>query len=179
MSITLTTHTVSKRIVIIGAGFGGIALAKSLRGKPFHVLLVDKHNYHTFQPLLYQVATGGLEADSIAYPVRRIFRGSENVRFQMAEVLDLDVVNQCVKTSLVDVPYDYLVIATGSTNNFFNFEPIKESLRALKSVPDAFVTPDGSSRYGSSSGTPLTDICPNVLQHSTRSPDNPITRFTR
>jgi len=128
---------VKKRIVIIGAGFGGIALAKSLRGKPFEVLLLDKHNYHTFQPLLYQVATGGLEADSIAYPVRRIFRGSGNVRFQMAEVLDLELEKKCVKTSLGDVPYDYLVIATGSTNNFFNFEPIKELLRPLKSVPDA------------------------------------------
>lgn len=127
----------SKKIVIIGAGFGGIALAKALRNKSYDILLIDKNNYHTFQPLLYQVATGGLEADSIAYPVRRIFRGYKNVRFQMTEVLKVDTNLQKISTSVGEIAYDYLVIATGSTNNFFNFEPVKDTILPLKSVTDA------------------------------------------
>ena len=75
------------KIVIVGAGFGGIALAKSFRKKKVEVLLVDQHNYHNFQPLMYQVATGGLEAGSIAYPIRRIFRDNANINFRMAEVI--------------------------------------------------------------------------------------------
>ncbi|MCB0601647.1 MAG: NAD(P)/FAD-dependent oxidoreductase [Saprospiraceae bacterium] len=125
------------QVLIIGAGFAGITLAKALKNAPFDVLLVDKNNYHTFQPLLYQVATGGLEADSIAYPVRRIFRGYRNVRFQMAEVLRLNLPAKKAETTAGTLSYEYLVIATGSTNNFFNFEPIKEDLLTLKSVPDA------------------------------------------
>jgi len=125
------------QVLIIGAGFAGITLAKALRNAPFDVLLVDKNNYHTFQPLLYQVATGGLEADSIAYPVRRIFRGYRNVRFQMAEVTGLDLAGKKAETTAGTISFEYLVIATGSTNNFFNFEPIKEELLTLKSVPDA------------------------------------------
>ena len=125
------------QVLIIGAGFAGITLAKALRNAPFDVLLVDKNNYHTFQPLLYQVATGGLEADSIAYPVRRIFRGYRNVRFQMAEVTRLDLAGKKAETTAGTISFEYLVIATGSTNNFFNFEPIKEELLTLKSVPDA------------------------------------------
>ena len=124
-------------VLIIGAGFAGITLAKALHRKPFDVLLVDKNNYHTFQPLLYQVATGGLEADSIAYPVRRIFRGYSNVHFQMAEVTRLDLDGRTAQTTAGVLSYEYLVIATGSTNNFFNFEPIKDELLTLKSVPDA------------------------------------------
>jgi len=126
-----------KKLLIIGAGFGGIKLAKALRNQPFDVLLIDKNNYHTFQPLLYQVATGGLEAGSIAYPVRRILRGFKNVRFQMAEVLQIDTDQHSVNTSVGRIDYDYLVIATGSTNNFFNFEPIKNYLLPLKSITDA------------------------------------------
>ncbi len=126
-----------KKLLIIGAGFGGIQLAKALRNQPFDLLLLDKNNYHTFQPLLYQVATGGLEAGSIAYPVRRILRGFKNVRFQMAEVLQIDTDQHSVNTSVGKIDYDYLVIATGSTNNFFNFEPIKNYLLPLKSITDA------------------------------------------
>ena len=125
------------KIVIIGAGFGGIALAKSFRNKKVNVLLIDKHNYHNFQPLMYQVATGGLEPDSIAYPVRRIFRKNKNISFRMAEVLSLDKEHNQLFTSIGPVSYDYLVIATGSQNNFFNFEPVKDKLLTLKSIPDA------------------------------------------
>jgi len=125
------------RIVIIGAGFAGLNLAKSLRNSEFDVLLLDRQNYHTFQPLLYQVATGGLEPDSIAYPVRRIFRHIDNVRFQMAEVESIDFLKSQLKSSVGLISYDKLVIATGSTTEYFNFEPVRNYLFPLKSVPDA------------------------------------------
>jgi len=100
-------------------------------------LLIDQHNYHNFQPLMYQIATGGLEPDSIAYPVRRIFREQKNFSFRMAKVEKVDTEVQSLHTSIGDISYDYLVIATGSTNNFFNFEPVKNNLLTLKSIPDA------------------------------------------
>ena len=125
------------KIVIIGAGFGGITIAKSLKNKPVEVLLIDQHNYHNFQPLMYQIATGGLEPDSIAYPVRRIFRNQKNISFRMAKVEKVEPENQVLHTSIGTITYDYLVIATGSTNNFFNFEPVKNKLLTLKSIPDA------------------------------------------
>ncbi len=128
---------VHPKIVIIGAGFGGITIAKSLKNKPVEVLLIDQHNYHNFQPLMYQIATGGLEPDSIAYPVRRIFRNQKNISFRMAKVEKVDTDNQSLHTSIGDITYDYLVIATGSTNNFFNFEPVKNKLLTLNSIPDA------------------------------------------
>lgn len=130
-------HSVHPKIVIIGAGFGGITIAQSLKKNPFEVLLIDQHNYHNFQPLMYQIATGGLEPDSIAYPVRRIFREQKNFSFRMAKVERVDSDNQNLRTSIGTINYDYLVIATGSTNNFFNFEPVKEKLLTLKSIPDA------------------------------------------
>lgn len=130
-------HHVHPKIVIIGAGFGGITIAKSLKNKPVDVLLIDQHNYHNFQPLMYQIATGGLEPDSIAYPVRRIFRDQKNISFRMAKVEKVVIENQSLHTSIGDISYDYLVIATGSTNNFFNFEPVKNKLLTLKSIPDA------------------------------------------
>lgn len=125
------------KIVIIGAGFGGVKLAKKLRKKPFKVLLIDRNNYHFFQPLMYQVATGGLEAGSIAYPVRRIFRKYKNVSFRMAEVIAVDIDKNQISTSIGDIDFDYLVIASGSENNFFNFEPVKDKLLTLKSLPEA------------------------------------------
>lgn len=126
-----------KKTVIIGAGFGGIAMAKSFKNKPVDVLLIDQHNYHNFQPLMYQVATGGLEPGSIAYPVRRIFRKYKNVSFRMAEVFSVTSEKSTITTSAGIINYDYLIIATGSQNNFFNFEPVKNKLLTLKSIPDA------------------------------------------
>lgn len=125
------------KIVIIGAGFGGIAMAKTFKNKPVDILLIDQHNYHNFQPLMYQVATSGLEPYSIAYPVRRIFRKFKNVRFKMAEVFSVITEEKIIETSAGKIAYDYLIIATGSQNNFFNFEPIKDKLLTLKSIPDA------------------------------------------
>ncbi|MBT8282590.1 MAG: NAD(P)/FAD-dependent oxidoreductase [Muriicola sp.] len=124
-------------VVIIGAGFGGIELAKVLRKKKINVLLIDKHNYHNFQPLMYQVATGGLEPGSIAYPVRRIFRYNDNITFRMAEVLEVIPGENTLKTNIGTIAYDYLVIATGSQNNYFNFESKKDQLLTLKSIPEA------------------------------------------
>jgi NADH:ubiquinone reductase (H+-translocating) len=125
------------RIIVVGAGFGGIELTKALRNRPVEVLLIDRNNYHNFQPLMYQVATGGLEPDSIAYPVRRIFRKYKNVSCRMAEVEGVSPVPGLLHTSIGDIGYDYLVIATGSDTNFFNFENIKSRLLVLKTVSDA------------------------------------------
>lgn len=125
------------RIVIIGSGFGGICLAKHLRKLPVEVLLIDRHNYHTFQPLLYQVATGGLEPDSIAYPVRRIFRKSKNFFFRMADVSSVEPSIKVLRTSVGEISYDYLVIATGSTANYYQLEQVKDKMFTMKSVPDA------------------------------------------
>ncbi len=124
-------------IVVVGGGFGGLELTKALGRLDAHVTLVDQHNYHTFQPLLYQVATGGLEADSIAYPLRKVFRKSKNIAVRFAEVTEIDHAAQVLKTTLHDIHYDYLVLATGSTTNYYNFEPIKDKLITLKTVPDA------------------------------------------
>ena len=129
--------TKNPKIVIIGAGFGGLEFVKKLHKKPVEVLLIDRNNYHNFQPLMYQVATGGLEPGSIAYPVRRIFRKYKNISFRMAEVLEVDTSKNYVSTSIGNMEFDYLVIASGSENNFYNFEPVKEKLLTLKSVPDA------------------------------------------
>ena len=151
------------KIVIIGAGFGGIAIAKAFKNKKVNVLLIDKHNYHNFQPLMYQVATGGLEPDSIAYPVRRIFRKNENITFRMAEVTSLDQKKNQLLTSIGPVPYDFLVIATGSQNNFFDFEPVKDKLLTLKSIPDAlnmrsFIFQNLEKALANTEGEPLEEI---------------------
>jgi NADH dehydrogenase len=126
-----------KKVVIIGAGFGGISMAKSFKKKPVDVLLIDQNNYHNFQPLMYQIATGGLEPYSIAYPVRRIFRDYKNITFRMAKVKSVDTSKKRIKTTIGLLEYDYLIIATGSKNNFFNFDSIKKTLLPLKSIPEA------------------------------------------
>ena len=126
------------RIVIVGCGFGGLTLAKELGRCNVEILLLDKHNYHTFQPLLYQVATGGLEADNVVYPIRKIFRRMNKVFFRMAEVISIDETKEMVHTSIGNLSYDYLVLAMGSTNNYFDFEPVKDRLLTLKSLTDAF-----------------------------------------
>ena len=98
-------------------GFAGLEVCKRLRKLDAHVTLVDQHNYHTFQPLLYQVGTGGLEADSsIAYPLRKVFRKDTNVDIRLACVEEIDTAAKILRTTLHDIHYDYLVIATGSTD---------------------------------------------------------------
>lgn len=125
------------KVVIIGGGFGGIQVAKNLADKPVDILMLDKHNYHTFQPLLYQVATGALEADSIAFPLRRIFEGQKNFRFRIAEVTKITPEINSLETTIGDIQYDYLVIATGSTTNFFGNKEIEHYSMPMKSIPEA------------------------------------------
>ena len=126
-----------KRVVIIGGGFGGLKLANTLKGSRYQVVLVDKNNYHTFQPLLYQVAIGGLEPDSIAYPLRKIFSRQKNFHFRVAEVREINSYKNLLETSVGIIYYDYLVIATGSKTNFFGMDDIMQNGMAIKSVPEA------------------------------------------
>lgn len=125
------------RIIIIGGGFGGIALAKKLSKKEVQVVLLDKHNYHTFQPLLYQVSTGGLEPDSIAYPIRKVLQGYPNFYFRLAEVLHIDTDKRKLRTNIGEIGYDYLVVATGSQTNYFGNKNIEEKGMAMKTVPQS------------------------------------------
>jgi len=125
------------RIVIIGGGFAGIALAKKLRDKNVQVVLLDKHNYHTFQPLLYQVATGGLEAGSIAYPIRKVIQEYKDFYFRLTSVKEIDTVNQKVIAEIGDLHYDYLVIATGSKTNYFGNKEIERNAMSMKTIPQS------------------------------------------
>lgn len=128
----------NKRVVIIGGGFGGIEAAKQLKDQDFQLILLDKHNYHTFQPLLYQVATGGLEPGSIAYPLRKFMQEIPNGIYRYTEVLNVDVKKKEIQTDIGELSYDYLIIATGSTTNFFNL-PSETSSKMLqmKDIPQA------------------------------------------
>lgn len=125
------------KIVIVGGGFGGIELAKRLKNKEVEVLMLDRHNYHTFQPLLYQVATGGLEADSIAFPLRKIFKNQKNFIFRMTDVERVDAEHKIVHTSIGEISYDYLVIATGSDTNFFGQKEVEHFSMSMKTIPEA------------------------------------------
>ena len=125
------------RVVIIGGGFAGISLARKILKEDMQMVLLDRHNYHTFQPLLYQVSTSGLEPDSIAYPLRKITRSSKKCFFRLAEVTSISTENNTVHTNIGDLVYDYLVIATGSKTNFFGNESIEEHGMWMKTVPQA------------------------------------------
>ncbi|QKG57183.1 NAD(P)/FAD-dependent oxidoreductase [Hymenobacter sp. BRD128] len=125
------------RVVVVGGGFGGLRLAQKLADAPVQVVMVDRNNYHNFQPLLYQVATGALEADSIAYPIRKIFAGQQNFFYRMADVRGVIPVTNTVQTSVGDIRYDYLVLATGSLTNFFGIESIEKNAMQIKSIPNA------------------------------------------
>ncbi len=126
-----------KRIVIIGGGFGGIEIAKHINSTKFEVLLLDKHNYFTFQPLLYQVASGGLEPDSVAYPLRKIISRRKNIVFRLATVMQIEPDKKLIRTDIGLLPYDILIIASGSATNFFGMKETEEHALSLKSVPDA------------------------------------------
>ncbi|GAB3906549.1 NAD(P)/FAD-dependent oxidoreductase [Mucilaginibacter boryungensis] len=132
-----STKTNFPLVVIIGAGFGGLEVAKGLADKPVEVLMLDKHNYHVFQPLLYQVATGSLEAESIAFSVRKNFSSQKNFRFRIAEVMGLNAETKTLDTTIGGIKYDYLVIATGSTTNFFGNKQIEKFAMPMKSIPEA------------------------------------------
>lgn len=125
------------RIVIIGGGFGGVALAKKLSKQEVQVVLLDRHNYHTFQPLLYQVSTGGLEPDSIGYPIRKVLQNFPNFYFRLANVEHIDTTCNKVETNIGDISFDYLVIASGSTTNYFGNSEIEKHSMAMKTIPQS------------------------------------------
>jgi len=127
-------------VVIIGAGFGGLEAAKRLAKAPVRITLVDRQNYHLFQPLLYQVAIAGLSPTQIAYPVRTIFRRQRNLSFLMSEVKDIDFESRKVKTDERTLGYDTLILAAGSRTNFFGIESIKKNGHDMKDVPSAVST---------------------------------------
>src|SRR5258708_31425149 len=107
------------KVVIVGAGFGGLRLARKLNNKPgFEIILIDRFNYHQFQPLFYQVATAGLDASNISFPLRKVFHRSKNIRFRMAEVEQILSAQNKIVTNIGEFNYDILVIATGADTNF-------------------------------------------------------------
>ena len=126
-----------KVVVVVGAGFGGLRAARALRRAPVQVVLVDRNNYHLFQPLLYQVATAGLEPEEIAKPARAILRGQKNFDFRMVEVTRVDLAAQRLETSAGPMNYDFLVLAPGGETNFFGLESMQHHGLGLKDIPDA------------------------------------------
>ncbi|MDR2037904.1 MAG: NAD(P)/FAD-dependent oxidoreductase [Bacteroidales bacterium] len=130
-------ETKNPRIVVIGGGFAGLKLAKHLRKKPYEVVLIDKHNYHQFQPLIYQLATAGIEPSSISFPFRKIFQRSKNIHYRQTIVDSIDPEKNIITTSAGKLSYDYLVLATGTISNYFGNDDVKKNSLILKSVPDA------------------------------------------
>ncbi len=125
------------RVIIIGGGFAGVEVARNLKDKEVEVLLIDRNNFHTFQPLMYQVATGTLAADAISFPIRKMFKSQDNFRFRMAEVLKVNSEKKEVVTSVGTYDYDYLVIASGATSNFFGNKEVEKYSLPMKSIKEA------------------------------------------
>lgn len=125
------------RIVIIGGGFAGIKIIKDLKNKPVRITLIDKHNFHSFQPLLYQVASARVEPASISFPFRKMFQGYKNFDFRMAKVERVDKEQKMVVTDNGNVRYDHLIIATGCTTNFFGNEEMKKNALPMKTMQEA------------------------------------------
>ena len=125
------------RVVIVGGGFAGLALVEKLKHKEVQVVLFDKNNFHQFQPLLYQVATSALEPDSIVFPFRKQFNGYKNVVFRLAEVEEIQPSSNVVKTNKGNIHYDYLVLATGTTTNFFGMNTVEENSLGMKDIHDS------------------------------------------
>lgn len=124
-------------VVVVGAGFGGLRVARALRRAPVQVVLLDRNNYHLFQPLLYQVATAGLEPEQIAKPVRAILRGQKNFDFRMVDVTGVDFAQRRLDTSAGPLTYDFLVLAPGGETNFFGLDAMERHGLGLKDIPDA------------------------------------------
>ena len=125
------------RIVVVGAGFGGIVAAKLFAKEDVDVTLVDRHNFHLFQPLLYQVSTAVLDTSEIAYPTRAFFRDYKNVEFFMAKATGVDQKRNVLLTNHGEVPYDYLVLAAGATTNFFGMESVAKHAYGMKTLQEA------------------------------------------
>src|SRR5229473_1426571 len=125
------------RVVIVGAGFGGLVAARTLARDPVQITLIDRQNFHTFQPLLYQVATAGLSPGEIAAPIRWILRSRRNIEVLMSEVQDFDLVRRVVKLPDGEIPYDYLVVASGASHAYFGHDEWEPLAPGLKTIEDA------------------------------------------
>ena len=130
-------RTDKKRIVIVGGGLGGLELAFKLVDDDYQVVLIDKNNYHQFPPLIYQVASGGLEPSSISFPFRRLFQGKKDFFFRMAKVESVNTDKKTIKTTVGEIDYDYLVLAFGAKTNFFGNKDIEATTLPMKSVSEA------------------------------------------
>lgn len=130
-------HTDKKRIVIVGGGLGGLELAFKLVDDDYQVVLIDKNNYHQFPPLIYQVASGGLEPSSISFPFRRLFQGKKDFFFRMAKVESVNTDKKTINTTVGEIDYDYLVMAFGAKTNFFGNKDIEATTLPMKSVSEA------------------------------------------
>lgn len=130
-------HTDKKRIVIVGGGLGGLELAFKLVDDDYQVVLIDKNNYHQFPPLIYQVASGGLEPSSISFPFRRLFQGKKDFFFRMAKVESVNTDKKIINTTVGEIDYDYLVMAFGAKKNFFGNKDIEATTLPMKSVSEA------------------------------------------
>ena len=124
-------------VVIVGGGFGGLQAAQSLAGKKVKVLLIDRHNYHTFVPLLYQVATAQLAPEQVAVPIRTLLRKADNLKFMQAEVTQIDFAAKHIKTDRHNLTYDYLILATGSKSSFFDVPGADKYAFQLKTLNQA------------------------------------------
>ena len=126
-----------KRVVILGGGFAGLKLARKLSKKPYQVVLIDRNNYHQFQPLFYQVATAGLEPSAISFPLRKVFQQQEDMHFRVAEVQSVKPAEKMIYTDIGGLAYDYLVLALGADTNYFGNENIAEHAVPMKSLGEA------------------------------------------
>lgn len=136
MSINIQRNQ-KKRVVIVGGGLGGLRLAEDLYGSGMQVVLIDKNNFHQFPPLIYQIASAGIDPSSISFPFRQIFRKCKDFYFRMAEARMVDTEKKILQTSIGKIDYDYLVLAAGATTNFFGNKNIEEWAIPMKTVPEA------------------------------------------
>src|ERR1051326_1560974 len=137
----------SPRVVIVGAGFGGLTAAKALAGKPFDVTVIDQHNYHLFQPLLYQVATAGLSPAEIASPIRGILSREQNVNVMLGQVSGVDVARREVLAEGRRIPYDTLILATGAQHAYFGHDDWAAHAPGLKRSEERRVGKECRSRW--------------------------------
>src|ERR1700719_1709114 len=136
-NVVTETQSAKPRVVIVGGGFGGLKAPRQLRNENVSVTLIDRKTHHTFQPLLYQVATAGLSPGEIAAPIRSILRGRDNVEVLLGEVTGFDLARRLVETPEQQIPYDYLVVAAGASHAYFGHDDWEAFAPGLKTIEDA------------------------------------------